>query len=61
MKKYVWEYLFKNEEEFKKHQARLESFDRQIKGSAAGCLLIFILEGLLIFLIIVILAALHII
>lgn len=61
MKKYFWEYLFKDEEEFKKHQERLESFDRQIKGNAAGCSLIFILAGLLIFLIILILAALHII
>jgi hypothetical protein len=61
MKKYVWEYFFKNEEELKQHQERLESFDRQIKGNAAGCLFIFMLAGLLIFLIIVILAALHII
>ncbi len=61
MKKYVWEYLFKNEEELRKHQERLDSFNRQIKGSAGGCLFIFILAGLLIFLIIAVLAALHII
>ena len=61
MKKYFWEYLFKNEEELKQHQERLKSFDRQIKASAAGCLFIFMLAGLLIFLIIVFLLALHII
>ncbi|MBR0238747.1 MAG: hypothetical protein IJQ39_11695 [Thermoguttaceae bacterium] len=61
MKKYFWEYLFKDEEELKQHQARLESFNQQIKGTAGGCLFVFILAGFLLFLIIVILAALHII
>ena len=47
MKKYVWEYFFKDEEEFKKHQARLESFKRQIDINAAGCFYILLLFALL--------------
>lgn len=47
MKKYVWQYLFKDEEEFKKHQERLESFNRQIDINAAGCFYILLLFALL--------------
>ena len=47
MKKYVWEYFFKDEEEFKKHQERLESCNRQIDINAAGCFYILLLFALL--------------
>ena len=47
MKKYVWEYFFKDEEEFKKHQERLNSLNQQIDNNAAGCYYIFWLFALL--------------
>ena len=61
MKKYFWEYLFKDENELKKHQAHLDSFNQQIKSAAGGCLLVFMAAALLFFLIIMFLSVLHII
>ena len=47
MKKHVWEYFFKDEEEFKKHQERLKSFNHQIDNAALGCFYFFLLLALL--------------
>ena len=61
MKKHVWEYFFKDEEELEKHQAHMESFQQGFKNTAIGCLFILLVEAFLLFIIIIILSALHVI
>lgn len=56
MKKHVWEYLFKDEKELKKHQERLNSFNQQTDYAALGCFYIFMIIVLLVLGILLIMA-----
>lgn len=56
MKKHVWEYIFKDEKELKKHQERLDSFNKQIDNDARGCFYFFVLAAILLFVVLFVVA-----